>query len=288
TVDLSGGARRGNIYIVWTNIGEPGINTGPDIDNYIVRSTDGGTTWSSPVRINQDPTGQGKEHYFPWITCDPVTGALSVISYDDRNVSSTQCEVFVANSIDGGQTWEDFKVSDVAFTPAPIPGLASGYFGDYLGISARGAKVYPVWTDNRSGSALAYVSPFQLADPTDPNPPENATIYSDYTTPTSMSLTWTDPTNLVNGDTLLPSDFTIEIDRDGTNIASVPGGTESFTDTGLNDGQQYEYTLVTKVSFNDSTSIPVNLTWIAGGSPIPSPPDNFFITESSTNPNDLV
>ncbi|NIW49928.1 MAG: hypothetical protein GWN14_01780, partial [candidate division Zixibacteria bacterium] len=159
-VDLSGGPRQGYIYIVWTNVGEPGINTGPDIDNYMIRSTDGGNTWSPPIRINQDPTGQGKEHYFPWISCDPVTGNLSVISYDDRNVSSTQCEVFVANSTDGGMTWEDFKISDVAFTPKPIPGLAGGYFGDYLGISARGGRVYPVWTDNRTGRALAYVSPF--------------------------------------------------------------------------------------------------------------------------------
>ena len=70
--------------------------------------------------------------------------------------------MYVASSNDGGLTWEDFKVSDVAFTPAAIPNLADGYMGDYLGISAVGSKVYPTWTDNRSGTAMTYVSPFIL------------------------------------------------------------------------------------------------------------------------------
>jgi PKD repeat protein len=160
-VDISDGPYSGNIYIVWSNIGVPGINTGSDIDVYMIRSEDEGATWSTPVRVNQDPGGLGKEHYFPWITCDPVTGDLSVIFYDDRNVSSTQCEVFVAFSFDAGNTWDDFKVSDVAFTPAPIPGLAGGYMGDYLGIAARGGWVYPVWSDNRTGTVMSYVSPFE-------------------------------------------------------------------------------------------------------------------------------
>ena len=160
-VDISGGQYNGTIYVVWSNIGVPGANTGDDIDVYMIKSSDEGESWSDPIRVNQDPPGQGKEHYFPWITCDPANGILSVVFYDDRNVSSSQCEVFCANSYDGGETWEDFKVSDVAFTPAPIAGLAGGYFGDYLGIAAYGGKVYPVWTDNRSGSAMTYTSPYE-------------------------------------------------------------------------------------------------------------------------------
>ncbi|MCK9616469.1 MAG: T9SS type A sorting domain-containing protein [Lentimicrobiaceae bacterium] len=160
TVDISNSGHRGTIYIVWANKGVPGINTGSDIDVYLIKSTDGGTTWSNPKKINTDAPGAGKQHYFPWITCDPITGTLSVIFYDDRNVTSSQCEVWCANSYDGGETWADFKVSDIAFTPTPIPGLASSYFGDYLAISARNGQVYPVWTDNRSGHALTYASPY--------------------------------------------------------------------------------------------------------------------------------
>lgn len=168
-VDISSGPNRGTIYVTWTNIGEPGINEGPDMDIYMIKSTDDGDTWSEPVRVNQDEPGQGNEHYFPWISCDPVTGNLSVIFYDDRNVSSNEAEVFVANSMDGGDSWEDFRVSDVAFTPSPIPGLASGYMGDYLGIDSYGGWAYPVWTDNRSGTTMSYVSPFLSGPP--PNQP---------------------------------------------------------------------------------------------------------------------
>jgi hypothetical protein len=159
-VDISTGPNRGNIYVTWTNTGVPGVNAGSDVDVYMIRSEDDGDTWSEPIRVNQDPSGMGKKHYFGWITSDPATGTLSMIFYDDRNVSGSQVQVFCANSTDAGDTWEDFQVSDVTFTPSPIPGLASQYFGDYLGITARNGKVYPVWTDNRTGTALTYCSPY--------------------------------------------------------------------------------------------------------------------------------
>jgi hypothetical protein len=160
-VDISGGEYDGNIYVVWPNVGVPGVNTGNDVDVYMIRSEDQGETWSAPVKINQDPSGLGRKHYFPWITCDPANGILSTVFYDDRNVGSNQCEVYCANSYDGGETWEDFKVSDVAFTPSPIPNMADGYFGDYLGITALDGMVYPCWTDNRTGAAMTYVSPYE-------------------------------------------------------------------------------------------------------------------------------
>ena len=161
SVDISGGPDNGTIYVVWSNIGTPGINQNEGIDVYMIKSTDQGETWTDPIRVNQNPYGEDKEHYFPWITCDPENGILSVVFYGDRDVNSNQCEVFCANSFDAGETWEDFKVSDVAFTPSPIPGLAGGYMGDYLGISARGGKVYPVWGDNRLGYMMTFTSPYE-------------------------------------------------------------------------------------------------------------------------------
>jgi hypothetical protein len=204
--DISTGPNRGNIYVTWTNIGVPGTNSGSDADVYMIRSEDNGTTWSDPIRVNQDPSGQGRKHYFGWITSDPATGTLSVVWYDDRNVSSNKCEIFCGNSYDAGDTWEDFKVSDVSFTPSPIPGMASQYFGDYLGISARNGKVYPVWTDNRNGTALAYTSPYEtstMAAPTN--------LIANLNEETgAVSLTWThnggptfDHYNIYRGFTLL-------------------------------------------------------------------------------------
>jgi hypothetical protein len=176
TVDLSTGPFHGTLYVVWANIGVPGINTGPDIDVYMIRSADKGDTWSSPIRVNQDPPGAGKEHFFPWITCDPETGDLCVIYYDNRECSPTECQTWVSYSYDGGNTWSDIRVSDVTFTPAPIPGLAPSYFGDYIGISSRNRKVYPSWTDNRNGIAMTYLSPFELG----PAPGQPWVVYNSY------------------------------------------------------------------------------------------------------------
>ena len=158
--NISNCANSGAIYMVWANQGVPGVNTGSDIDIYIVRSTNQGTNWSTPIRVTNDPLNNGKKAWFPWITCDPTTGALSVVFYDDRNCSAGQAETWVANSFDGGTTWDNFKVSDVAFTPSPIPGLAGGYMGDYLGITAMNSNVYPCWSDNRTAPHSTYVSPY--------------------------------------------------------------------------------------------------------------------------------
>ena len=176
TTDISGGLYDGNIYVVWANNGFPGVNTGSDIDVYMIRSTDQGDTWSEPIKVNQDASGFGKQHFFPWVTCDPDNGNLCVVYYDDRNVSSSQCETWVSYSNDGGDTWSDIKVSDVSFTPSPVPGLAAGYFGDYLGITSKNMKVYPAWTDNRSGRAMTYVSPIDLG----PSPNQSFIIFNSY------------------------------------------------------------------------------------------------------------
>lgn len=163
-VDLSNSPGQGTIYLVWANVGTPGINTGNDINVYLIKSTDNGISWSVPLKVNQDPAGLGKEHFFPWITVDAVTGGICVIYYDDRNVSSTEVETWVSYSYDGGNSFSDFRVSDVSFTPSPVPGLAFNYFGDYIGIQSLNLKVYPVWTDNRlaGGQTMTWTSPFNL------------------------------------------------------------------------------------------------------------------------------
>ena len=164
TVDISNGSNSGNIYVVWTNIGVPGVNTGSDRSAYMIKSTDEGATWSEPIRVNQDPIGLGKANYMPWIASDPSNGTISVVFYSNRNTAANQAEAWVATSNTAGETWDDFQVSDVAFTPSPIPGTASGYMGDYLGITALNGTVYPTWTDNRTGSAMTYVSVFETID----------------------------------------------------------------------------------------------------------------------------
>jgi hypothetical protein len=265
--DISNTSRRGTLYAVWTNRGAPGVNTGNDIDGYLIKSTDHGATWSSPVRINQDAPNLGKQHFFQWITCDPANGNLSVIYYDDRNVPATDCETFVSNSQDGGVTWTDFRVSDVSFRPTPIPGLASGYFGDYLGITALGGKVYPCWTDNRDGRAMTYVSPFVLE--IDSIPPAAVTdLSASLPTSNSITLQWTAHGD--DGDSgraagydiryaLAPLDslaFDSATRAPNRIVPQLPGAIETFEVTGLNFNTTYYFAV--KVVDEQGNASPVS------------------------------
>lgn len=156
-IDNSESPRKGTLYVTWTNIGYPGINQG-DMDIYLIKSTSQGRTWSHPIKVNQGAAG--KEDYFPWITCDPLTGDIGIVYYHE--IFQGEIETRVSVSTDGGENWDDFKVSDVRFTPEPIPGLAENYFCDYIGITSRNGMFFPCWTDNRDYPAYAYTSPFQL------------------------------------------------------------------------------------------------------------------------------
>ena len=111
-----------------------------------------------------------------------------------------------------------------------------------------------------------------------PLAPANFNVYSDYTTPTSMQLNWNDPILFNTGDTLQPEQFTIEIERDGAPMVSIPGGSEQFADTGLVDGQEYRYKIFARVNTTGMVSPEVEYAWIAGGSPVPAAPASFSLS----------
>jgi hypothetical protein len=145
-VDRSGSSNNGSIYVVWADqrSGSPGSGT-PDI--LLIKSTNNGTNWSSPVRVNDVTTG---DQWFPWVDVGP-DGAVNVVFYDSRNdQNNLLTECYVARSTDGGQTFTNYQVSDEQFTPVAIPGYASGYMGDYIGIASAQGKCYPFWMDNRN------------------------------------------------------------------------------------------------------------------------------------------
>lgn len=160
----------GSIYIVWTNLGPPGTNTG-DPDNYIIRSDDEGTTWTAlpnPVRINQDAGTDDQWH--PWVACDDVSGAVVVIFFDSR-ANSDMAETYVAVSYNKGATWTEEVVSDDDWaadgrtnSPSTNPSFYN-YVGSYMGIDCRHCHVMPLFYSDHSGRLLSYTSPYSLECP---------------------------------------------------------------------------------------------------------------------------
>lgn len=151
-VDRSGGARNGYIYIVTAE--KNLAPAGSDADVIMHRSSDGGNTWSSGIRVNQDPINNGKVQYFPAIEVDEA-GGISILYYDARNTpSSDSVQVYISRSLDGGNTWRDYLVSAEKFYPQPISLGGTGNQGDNIGIVSSGDKLYPVWMAKYPGNPV--------------------------------------------------------------------------------------------------------------------------------------
>jgi hypothetical protein len=133
--DLSGGPNHGTIYINWSDQ----RNGTSDTDIWLVKSTDGGNTWSMPIRVNDDLTSA--HQFFTWMTIDQATGYLWFVFYDRRNYLDESTDVYVAVSKDGGATFQNDKISNSPFMPD-----AGVFFGDYINITAHNNIIRPIWT----------------------------------------------------------------------------------------------------------------------------------------------
>ena len=67
-VDRSNGPTRGNVYIL-ASVSRNSISDPQDV--MFARSTDGGTTWSNPVRVNDDPEDNGAYQWFGTMSVAP-------------------------------------------------------------------------------------------------------------------------------------------------------------------------------------------------------------------------
>ena len=74
---------------------------------------------------------QGKQQFFTWMTVDQATGFIYIVFYDRREHPNEMTDVYLAVSRDGGETFENMKISESPFDP-----MSSVFFGDYTNISA--------------------------------------------------------------------------------------------------------------------------------------------------------
>jgi len=133
--DISDSQYRGNIYINWSDQ----RNGTDDTDIWLVKSTDQGDTWSTPIRVNDD--SPGNQQFLTWMDIDQTNGYIYIVFYDRRNYTDTNTDVYLAVSMNGGESFENFKISDAPFIP-----YSSVFFGDYTNIVAHNNVVRPVWT----------------------------------------------------------------------------------------------------------------------------------------------
>lgn len=122
----------GRVYLMWSDQ-RRGVT-----DVYFMHSTDNGASWSPRLQVNSDSSL--KHHFFPSLALDPVTARIYIVYYDRRNYDDDRTDVYLAKSIDGGESFSDQKISESVFRP-----VDSVFFGDYMHIVAHAGHVYPVW-----------------------------------------------------------------------------------------------------------------------------------------------
>lgn len=143
-LDTSRGSFRGNVYVAWADF------RNGDADILFSRSTDGGQTWSDPIRINGDVAGNGRHQFFPWMSVDP-NGTIHIVFYDNRRGDGSLLNLFYAQSTDGGTSFgANEQVTDRSFDPNIQ--FKGGFIGDYNGVTATEDTVHPLWTDTRDGN----------------------------------------------------------------------------------------------------------------------------------------
>ena len=154
-VDQSSGPMRGNIYMMAQTIPLNWIPGSDPLDVHFVRSTDGGETWSAPIRVNDDSPGANSFQWFPMLGVAP-NSRIDAVWYDTRNGSPFAqyrfSQLYYAYSWDGGVTWsKNQPVTPVFDTYVPsvlVAGEenAADKLGDYTQMlsDADGAHVaYP-------------------------------------------------------------------------------------------------------------------------------------------------
>lgn len=132
--DISQSPFRGRIYVLWSDQRNGSDNT----DVFCIKSDDGGATWDGFKKVNDDHVH--RHQFFHWATVDPVTGNVYVVFYDRRSTSGTDTDVYLAKSSDGGETFENIKISESSFTPNE-----NVFFGDYINVAAYDGVVHPIW-----------------------------------------------------------------------------------------------------------------------------------------------
>ncbi len=153
----------GQIYVAWSDYA-----TG-DSDILLATSTDEGLTWSTPVRVNDDPLRDGANQFQPQLAVAP-DGVVSVTFFDTRNDPTHKLiDVYLAQSIDHGATFlPNIRVTTQSWDPtvdAPIDGNGLQFIGDYQGLSADNYYAHPFWNDTRTGDQEIFTAAIPSAQP---------------------------------------------------------------------------------------------------------------------------
>ncbi len=125
-VDNSGTNRQGWIYVM-----SSAVNGNDPADVMFSRSTDGGATFSAPLRVNDDTPGNGAYQWMAAMSVAP-NGRIDIVWFDTRdNLATQDSRLYYTYSNDGGDSWAPDRPLGPAFD-SRIGWPVQRKMGDYM------------------------------------------------------------------------------------------------------------------------------------------------------------
>lgn len=140
-VDNSDGPGRGFVYVL-ASVNRLSINDPGDV--MFARSIDGGSTWDTPVRINND-LSYNNYQWFGTMSVAP-NGRIDVIWLDTRDggVGSYMSSLYYSFSFDQGETWSENERLSEAFDPH-VGWPNQEKLGDYFDMVSDDESAHLAW-----------------------------------------------------------------------------------------------------------------------------------------------
>lgn len=123
-----------------------------DLDVFIAETFDAGATWTTPIRVNDDPLSNNRIQDLVWADFD-ADGDLVVAWRDRRNASdttyTTSSEIYAAVRWNGNALFSpNFMLTDSSISYNTI--LAQNG-NDFMGVAIANDTLYSAWGDPRNG-----------------------------------------------------------------------------------------------------------------------------------------
>ena len=163
----------GNLYVVWQDSRFRGVD-----EIALSMSTDGGFTWTAPIKVNQTPSSSiaGNQQAFVPNIRVAGDGTVAVTYYDFRNndanpgVPTDYWIVHCHSACSDAANWgEEGRLSSASFDIEQAPaarGLFGYFLGEYQGLTSIGNSFLPVFIQVNNGNSANRTDVFEtIASP---------------------------------------------------------------------------------------------------------------------------